>query len=100
MLVKIGKGKKIKCFKIIGVVSFYEGASTNFVKLMGYNDNSLLQIHPTKTMYLKQNRTILDSARSMAMDAQLSNYLWPKAINTTTYLTTHSPSKSNVGLTP
>jgi hypothetical protein len=32
------------------------------------------------------------------MDVQLSNYLWPKAINTATCLTTHSPSKSNVGL--
>jgi hypothetical protein len=44
---KLEKDKK-KCFEIIRVVSFYEGPSTNFVKHMGYNDNSLLQIHPPK----------------------------------------------------
>ena len=46
------------------------------------------------------NRTLVEAARSMLLDASLSKVYWAEAINTATYLKNCSPTKFLQGKTP
>ncbi len=46
------------------------------------------------------NRSLLEKARSLMLEANVSKFLWTKGVNTTTYLYNCSLTKSNLGVTP
>ena len=48
----------------------------------------------------QKNQTLLEKARAMVADAKTPTFLWAKAIATANYLTNHSPTCTNSGLTP
>jgi hypothetical protein len=48
----------------------------------------------------KRNQTILDRARSLAVESKLPSYLWTEAVNTTNYIVNISPTSANSGMTP
>jgi hypothetical protein len=45
------------------------------------------------------NRSLLEKARSLMLEANVSKFLWTKGVNTTTYLYNCSPTRSNLGIT-
>ena len=47
----------------------------------------------------RQNQTIIEHARSMAVEAHLPSYLWTEAVNTANYIVNLSPTSANLGVT-
>jgi transposase InsO family protein len=64
--------------------------------------------HQTSTPYSPQqnglaermNRTLVERAKCMLFDAQLSKKFWPEAVATAAYIVNRSPTKSVNGKTP
>jgi hypothetical protein len=48
----------------------------------------------------RRNRTIIERARSMVVEARLPRYLWTEAVNTANYIVNLSPTSANLGMTP
>lgn len=48
----------------------------------------------------RKNRSLLDKARCLMMEANAPAYLWAEAINTANYLINRSPAKALNGSTP
>jgi len=46
------------------------------------------------------NRTLVETAHSMLLDAKLSKEFWAEAVQTAVYLKNRSPSRSLRGMTP
>ncbi len=46
------------------------------------------------------NRTLIESARSMLLDAKLPKSYWAEAVSTATYLKNRSPTRAAQGKTP
>jgi hypothetical protein len=48
----------------------------------------------------RKNRTLLEKARSMFLEAHTPRFLWAEAVNTANYLTNRSPTRANGGVSP
>jgi transposase InsO family protein len=48
----------------------------------------------------RKNRTLLEKARSMFLEAHTPRFLWAEAVNTANYLTNRSPTRANSGISP
>jgi hypothetical protein len=48
----------------------------------------------------RRNKTIIESARSMAASSNCPSFLWTELVNTANYLTNLSPIHANNGITP
>ncbi|KAL3686253.1 hypothetical protein R1sor_004275 [Riccia sorocarpa] len=48
----------------------------------------------------RKNRTLLDRARSMAIENGIPTFLWAETLATANYLVNRSPTRANLGLTP
>jgi hypothetical protein len=81
----------LKCWKLIGVESFYRTNSTPIVNKMAYWNKCHIKM---VWWNIWKNKTILEKVKNMAMETNCPNYLWTKVVNTTTCLTNKSPTNS------
>lgn len=47
-----------------------------------------------------ENRTLLECAKSLILENNVSKQLWNEVVNTTTYILKHCPTHANVGMIP
>lgn len=74
---------------------------------MGYITSQGIQVEATTPYTPEQNgkaerdnRTIIESARSMLYAKRLPTQLWAEAVNTATYILNRTPTNRTQGITP
>ena len=91
----------IKIFRSDRGGEFLSGAFTNYLYSTGITWELTQSYTPHQNgVSERKNRTLLEKARSMFIEARTPNYLWAEAVNTANYLTNRSPTRANGGVSP
>ena len=91
----------IKIFRSDRGGEFLSGAFTDYLYSTGITRELTQSYTPHQNgVSERKNRTLLEKARSMFIEARTPNYLWAEAVNTMNYLTNRSPTRANGGVSP
>ena len=72
-----------------------------FLKEAGIARRLTVPYHPEQNgISERKNRTLMNTARCLLMQANLPDYMWAEAINTANYLRNRCPTSSLGGKTP
>ena len=100
-LVEKSSGKKIKVFRTDNGGEYTSRKFEDYLKSEGIHHECTNPKTPEQNGVAERlNRTLVESARSMLLDAKLSHIFWAEAISTATYLRNRCPTKAIDGMTP
>lgn len=100
-LVEKQKGKSVKVIQSDNGREYVNTEFDNYLKQKGISRRLTVPHNPEQNGTAeRKNRTLLDTARCMLMDAELPNHFWAEAVNTANYVRNRMPARSLDGKTP
>ena len=101
MLVEKSSGKKLKTLCTDNGSKYTSKKFEDFLKSEGVRHECTIHKTPEQNGVAEHlNRTLVESARSMLLDAKLPHEFWAEAISTTVYLRNRCPTKAVNIMTP
>lgn len=94
-------GKKIKKLRTDNGLEYLSKEFNNFLKDEGISRQLTVEYTPQQNGVAERaNRTLVEMARCLMLQAKLPNSLWAEMINTATFLRNRTVTKSLHGITP
>lgn len=101
MKVELETGKRIKILRTDNGGEYLSSNFSNFLKSAGIKRQLTAPYTPQQNGVAERaNRTVVEMARCMLLDASLPEFLWGEAVNTAVYLRNRSPTKALKNQTP
>ena len=100
-LVERQSKRKLKTIRTDNGGEYTSNKFVKYVKDEGIRHEKTIPTTPEQNGVAERlNRTLVESARSMLLDANLSKCYWAEAVSTAVYLKNRSPTKAVQGMTP
>ena len=100
-LVEKSVGKKLKTFRTDNGGEYTSNQFEDYLKGEGIRHECTIPKTPEQNGVAERlNRTLVESARSMLLDAKLPHKFWAEAVSTAAYLRNRCPTKAVKGMTP
>ena len=100
-IVEKSSGKKLKTLRTDNGGEYTSKKFSDYLKSEGIRHELTIPKTPEQNGVAERlNRTLVESARSMMLDAKLSHEFWAEAVSTAVYLRNRCPTKAVDGMTP
>jgi transposase InsO family protein len=100
-LVEKSSGKRLKTLRSDNGGEYTSKRFNDYLKAEGIRHEFTIPKTPEQNGVAERlNRTLVESARSMLLDAKLSHKFWAEAVSTAVYLRNRCPTKAVNGMTP
>lgn len=100
-LVQNQKGRNVKCLQTDNGREYLSNEFDDFLKSHGITRRLTVPYNPQQNgVAERKNRSLLDTARCLLIQAELPPCFWAEAVNTANHIRNRCPSKSLNGKTP
>ena len=100
-LVEKSSGRKLKVLRTDNGGEYTSTKFEDYLNAEGVRHERTVPKTPEQNgVAERQNRTLVETVRSMLIDSKLPHKFWAEALNTATYLRNRSPTKAIDGMTP
>src|SRR5688572_5737299 len=100
-LVENQTGARIKAIRTDNGTEYVNNAFLTILRSCGIRHETTIPYSPEQNgIAVRLNRTLVERARSMIMESNVSTDFWAEAINTANYLKNRSPTKALTNMTP
>lgn len=95
------KDRRVKIFQSDNGTEYTSKSFTDYLKSKGISRRLTVPYNPEQNgIAERKNRTLLDMARCLLIQSELSSTFWAEAVNTANYIRNRCPTKSLNGRTP